>query len=308
MHKSPLTGSSGSVPNSVPAREGSTSLHSAKVLIAATVCVCLTALWASPVSLTVEKSESRGVLAEGGFQNDLKGHGFTGCRKTRLCDGFVSGHDLGHAVSAAVSMRALAPVFACDSRNGYFSSLFSRAVPLPYSSHSTGALQAAEKVALGQLLKGRSFSSAVQALYLATQEKPPVTTDSSEQPTLQPVDLSDEVVRDVLTNLQRGIEAHDLDRVLEIFDQQNMKDYAQFHDQMVAFFRRYDSVKLRYQLLQVTSDKEGGFAIADIDMDADPTDILPTPQRRSTQMRFQLKRTPKGWKVVALRPADFFNQ
>ena len=124
----------------------------------------------------------------------------------------------------------------------------------------------------------------------------------------QPIDLSDEVVRDVLTDLQRGIETHNLDRILEIFDQENMKDYSQFRDQMVAFLRRYDSVRFRYQLLQVTSDKEGGFAIADLDMDADPSDILPTPQRRSTQMRFQLKRSPRGWKVVALKPADFFNQ
>src|ERR1017187_1763597 len=148
----------------------------------------------------------------------------------------------------------------------------------------------------------------------ATQEKPSAAaadTPPSDQPAgsvTQAVDLSDEVVRDVLTDLQQGITTHDLERVLEVFDQQNMKDYAQFHDQMVAFFRRYDSVKFRYQLLQVTSDKEGGFAIADIDMDADPSDILPTPQRRSTQMRFQMKRGLKGWKVVALRPADFFSQ
>jgi hypothetical protein len=43
-------------------------------------------------------------------------------------------------------------------------------------------------------------------------------------------------------------------------------------------------------------------------MDAEPADILPTEQRRSTQMRFDLKRGPKGWKVIGLRPADFFNQ
>jgi hypothetical protein len=148
----------------------------------------------------------------------------------------------------------------------------------------------------------------------STPEKPPAAaaeTHSADQPASPATpafDLSDEVVRDVLTNLQRGIETHDIDRVLEIFDQQNMKDYARFRDQMVAFFHRYDSVKFRYQLLQVTSDKDGSFAIADIDMDADPSDILPTPQRRSTQMRFQMKRAPKGWKVIALRPADFFNQ
>src|ERR1017187_5397909 len=136
----------------------------------------------------------------------------------------------------------------------------------------------------------------------STQEKPPQAapdTDSAEQsglPATQAFDLSDEVVRDVLTNLQRGIETHDIDRVLEIFDQQNMKDYAQFHDQMVAFFHRYDSVKFRYQLLQVTSDKDGRFAIADIDMDAAPSDNLPPPQLPSTQMPFQIKRAPNGWK------------
>jgi hypothetical protein len=146
------------------------------------------------------------------------------------------------------------------------------------------------------------------------QEKQPEAATATQPagepapPATQPIDLSDEVVRDVLTNLQRGIEGHNIDRVMEIFDQQNMKDYAQFHDQMVAFFRRYDSVKFRYQLLQVTSDKDASFAIVDIDMDADPSDILPTEQRSSTQMRFQMKRGPKGWKVVALRPADFFNQ
>jgi hypothetical protein len=87
-----------------------------------------------------------------------------------------------------------------------------------------------------------------------------------------------------------------------------MKDYAQFHDEMTAFFRLHDSVKMRYQLLQVAADKDEGFAIADIEMDADPSDTLPTIQRRSTQMRFQMKRGPKGWKVTGLKPADFFNQ
>ena len=132
--------------------------------------------------------------------------------------------------------------------------------------------------------------------------------DQAAKPGPQPLDLSDQVVRDVLANFQRGIESHNLDLVMQIFDPQNMKDYAQFHDQMVAFFRLHDSVKFRYQLLQVAADKDVGFAVADIDMDADPSDILPTEQRRTTQMRFEMKRGPKGWKVTGLRPADFFNQ
>ena len=132
--------------------------------------------------------------------------------------------------------------------------------------------------------------------------------DQAAMPEPQPLDLTDQVVRDVLANLQRGIESHNLDLVMAVFDPQNMKDYALFHDQMVAFFRLHDSVKFRYQLLQVAADKDVGFAIADIDMDADPSDILPTQQRRTTQMRFQMKYGPKGWKVTGLRPADFFGQ
>jgi hypothetical protein len=148
----------------------------------------------------------------------------------------------------------------------------------------------------------------------AAQDKPaeaPPTPDPATalvSQSTQVLDLSDEVVRDVLTDLQRGVETQNLARVMESFDPQNMKDFAQFREQMAAFFRRYDNVRFRYQLLQVSSDNGLGFAIADIDMDADPSDILPTPQRRSVQMRFQMKRGPKGWKVIGLQPADFFSQ
>ena len=146
----------------------------------------------------------------------------------------------------------------------------------------------------------------------APSEAAASSQNQGDRPSASPAasDLSDEIVRDVLTNLQRGMEEHNLDRVLDAFDASNMPNFAQFRDQMASFFRLHDSVKFRYQLLQVTENKEKdvGFAIANIEMDADPSDILPTEQRRSTQMRFQLKRGPKGWRIVSFRPADFFNQ
>ena len=272
MHTSPCLGRTPTVTCLTPSRSRFTFRYSAKVRTLAVCCFCLTSLWISPVSRAAEPNA---------FQDALKGHGF------------------------------------------------SRAEQLLYCCHPSGVLQLAENVASDNVLKGHGFSRAGQLLYCchpsgalgpegsalpallaAIQDKTPDAppADQPATPATQAIDFSDEVVRDVLTDLQRGIEAHNIDLVLEVFDQQNMKDYAQFHDQMVAFFRRYDSVKFRYQLLQVTSNNESGFAIADIDMDADPSDILPTPQRRSTQMRFQMKRGPKGWKVVALRPSDFFNQ
>jgi hypothetical protein len=129
--------------------------------------------------------------------------------------------------------------------------------------------------------------------------------NENPSPATEVFDLSHEIVGDVLTNLQRGMETHNLDRVLAIFDP-GIPNYARFRDQMVAFFALHDSFKFRYRLLQVSGDKDVASATADVEMDAEPSDILPTEQRRSTQMRFELKRGPKGWKVIGLRPADFF--
>jgi hypothetical protein len=129
-----------------------------------------------------------------------------------------------------------------------------------------------------------------------------------EQPSEAPssTDLSDEVIKDVLSDFQRGFETHNLYKVLSVFDAAAMPDFAQFRDQMSAYFRLHESFNLRYQLQQVTVDKDLGTATVDIEMDDDPLDTLPTPKRRSTQMRFQIKRTPKGWRIIGLGPMEFF--
>jgi hypothetical protein len=142
---------------------------------------------------------------------------------------------------------------------------------------------------------------------LAAQSAPPKATSPELSPA-QSFDLSDAVVRDVLTNFQRGLADHNLDRVLAVFDADAMQNYARFRDQMTAFFRLHDSVKFRYQLLQVDETKDTGFATADVEMDAEPADMLPTEHRRTAQMRFQLKRVGTVWKVTDLTPLDFFTQ
>jgi|SRR5215472_8216320 len=130
---------------------------------------------------------------------------------------------------------------------------------------------------------------------------------SEPRPATTSLDLSDEVVQDVLTNLQRGLETHNLDRTLSVFDPDGMTDYPAVRDQMRAFFRLHDNIKFRYQLLQVSAENGSGSATADVEMDPEPADILPTERRRTAQMRFQLKRTPAGWKVISLKPMDFFS-
>ncbi len=153
------------------------------------------------------------------------------------------------------------------------------------------------------LLWGRASQVAAQA-----RQEPPPEQEEPNGSSQEPLTLTEQVIRDVLEPLQRGIEEHSLARVLSVFDPQETPDYAQLRDQMRAFLTQYESVRFRYKVLQVTSEKDQAFAIADIDMAATPADDTKFPVQRSTQMRFQMKLEGKGWKLVGFKPADFFTQ
>ncbi len=104
------------------------------------------------------------------------------------------------------------------------------------------------------------------------------------------------------------MQGHNLYQVLAVFDQQETPDYAQIRDQLRAFFYQYDEIRFRYQLLQVTSDKDRATAVAEVQMDATPADPSQVTLRRETQMRFRMSLSRKGWRLVGFSPADFFTQ
>jgi len=147
----------------------------------------------------------------------------------------------------------------------------------------------------------------ISCLVAQTQQKP---APEQQMPAsgLQPLSLTEQVVRDVLEPLQRGIEEHNRAQALAVFDSEDTPDYAMLRDQMRAFFSQYETIRFRYKVLQVTSEKDHGFAIAEVDMAATPADQTGMAVHRSTQMNLQLKLSPEGWKVVGLKPADFFTQ
>ena len=145
-------------------------------------------------------------------------------------------------------------------------------------------------------------------VFAQAQQAPAPEQDESNSPDTQPLTLTEQVIRDVLEPLQRGIEEHSAAQVLAVFDEQDTPDYARLRDQMRAFFSQNASVRFRYKVLQVTAEKDQGFAIAEIDMAATPADTTQLAVQRSTQMRFQIKLGPKGWKLVGFKPSDFFTQ
>src|ERR1019366_3441199 len=149
------------------------------------------------------------------------------------------------------------------------------------------------------------LTTVLQCGLLAQSQQPPAP-EPAQPPAEEKLDLSDQVIRDIFGPLQRGMEGHNPYQVLALFDQQQMPDYAQFRDQLRAFFAQYDAIRFRYQLLQVTSDKNGGSAVAEIEMEATPADESQVILRRDTQMRLRLTLGSKGWRLAGFAPADFF--
>jgi hypothetical protein len=126
-------------------------------------------------------------------------------------------------------------------------------------------------------------------------------------PPQQAPSVSDQVIQQVLEPLRTGMETPNIDQVLSLFDKQELTSYSDLQGQLVAFFQQFDEVNFRYQLLQVTAEKDRASAAADVQMDALPFGFTQVPVRRSVQMRFQLKQTPNGWKIAGFTPGDFFN-
>jgi hypothetical protein len=165
--------------------------------------------------------------------------------------------------------------------------------------------------------KSRWSATAFLLLILACLGTGPLAGKSQQQPSAepepppsapQPLTISEQIIRDVLEPLQRGIEEHNRKQVLAVFDAQATPDYARVRDQFTAFFNQYEMIRFRYKLLQVTSEKDTASAVAEVDMAGTPVDETKMAVQRSTQMSFQLKLGDKGWKLVGFKPADFFTQ
>ena len=118
--------------------------------------------------------------------------------------------------------------------------------------------------------------------------------------------VSDELIQQVLEPLKTGMETQNIQQILSVFDDKELDGYSDLPGQLRAFYQQFDEVNFRYQLLQVAADKDRASATTDVQMDALSYSVTAIPVRRSVQMRLKLKHGPKGWKVTAFTPRDFF--
>jgi hypothetical protein len=122
-----------------------------------------------------------------------------------------------------------------------------------------------------------------------------------------PTSFSDAVAQDVIQQLTDGLEGHSERLMLSTFDDNKMDGYLNFEDQIEAFFQKYDSFRVHFRIAQATTEGDKGVVLVDIEMEEIPRSASSQPVRKRDQMRFEMERGKKGWKIVDLRPRTFFS-
>ncbi|HUS20010.1 MAG TPA: hypothetical protein VMZ25_10205 [Terriglobales bacterium] len=125
-----------------------------------------------------------------------------------------------------------------------------------------------------------------------------------------PVDTSgvfnERIANDVLGQIRDGLEGHSRRLMLSAFDSDKMDGYLSFEDQIDAFFERYEAFRVRFRISNVTVEGTKGVVLVDTEMEETPRGGA-APQRKRSQLRFELELGRKGWRIVDFRDRGFFS-
>ena len=118
--------------------------------------------------------------------------------------------------------------------------------------------------------------------------------------------FSQAVANSVLNDLRDGLEGHSQRLVLSAFDRDKMDGYLTFEDQIEALMQRYDSFRVHVRISQSTIEGPKGVVLVDFEMEEIPR-AGGAAIRRNGQVKFELERGRKGWKIVDFNPRGFFS-
>lgn len=118
--------------------------------------------------------------------------------------------------------------------------------------------------------------------------------------------FSQAVANSVLNDLRDGLEGHSQRLLLSAFDQDKMDGYLTFEDQIEAMFQRYDSFRVHFRISQSTIEGPKGVVLVDFELEEIPR-AGGAPIRRNGQVKFEMERGRKGWKIVDFNPRGFLS-
>jgi len=130
--------------------------------------------------------------------------------------------------------------------------------------------------------------------------------DKGSQDVMNTEVFSTAVANSVLNDLRDGLEGHTQRLMLSAFDADKMDGYLEFEDQIEAFFNKYIAFTVWFKIAQTSIDGPKGIVLVDIQLEENPRGAAP-PVRKNGQMRFELERGKKGWKIVDFSPRNFFS-
>jgi len=110
----------------------------------------------------------------------------------------------------------------------------------------------------------------------------------------------------VLGTVRDGLEGHSQRLLLSAFDGDKMDGFLSFEDQIEAYFTRYESFRVTVRIVQTSEENHRGVILADFQVENEPRGGGRV-SRRQGQLRFELERGAKGWKIVDMNPRGFFS-
>ena len=117
-------------------------------------------------------------------------------------------------------------------------------------------------------------------------------------------EFSEDVAKQVLGQIRAALQGHNPRQMLGAFDKDNMDGYYALEDRLYSWFNQYDSFSAYFRILQTSTEKDRGVALAEWQLEATPASGPPV--RREGQVKFVFAAGKDGWKVVDFAPRDFF--
>jgi hypothetical protein len=119
--------------------------------------------------------------------------------------------------------------------------------------------------------------------------------------------FSDAIASNVISQFVEGLNGHSRRSLLSAVDDSKMDGYLQFEEQLEAFFDRYESLDVHTRIAQSSQEGGKGIVLVDVEMEEARRGGAAPPVLKREQIRFELERGRKGWKIVDLQPRSFFS-
>jgi hypothetical protein len=153
------------------------------------------------------------------------------------------------------------------------------------------------------------LAKCIQTFYLVLALSIAGFTQQAPAPTPSPkLDAAPFTVNDanvILSQFREALAAHSQRNLFALFDADRMLGFQSFQDQMKSYFSRNETIRVNVHSIQTSGEDDKGVITATFEVEVTPR--YASAIRKQAQLRFQLERSAKGWRIVDINPRGFFS-